>query len=536
LARLWLEYGALNSYTGTTSEIGDRITGDTAEVIRGFVVMEKSGMFSTKDLRIPTTLVRASTRRRPSERWIHLLLLISDVVAVGAGLWIAHFLRFDSHISLFHESTGAFAGFYHQIVLTSIPMWLLILAAFQLYNFQFLFGGLEEYARVFNACTTAIMLILVANFLFPDLVIARGWLLLSWFSVTALMGLGRFAVRRWVYRWRARGYFKTTMLIVGADEEGKAIAEQLSSNPTAGVLLAGFIDDNLPTGTEVLPGLPVLGSTQTLHPLVYQLGVRELMVSSSALSHERLLEIFQIFGNSDDVKVRLSSGLFEIMTTGVRVKNIGNVPLLSVNQVRLTGGEAVLKMVLDYVGAALGLIVLSPLFLLIAIAIKRASPGPVFHRRRVVGVGGREFDAFKFRTMVVDADKVLEQNPALKAEFEKNFKLKDDPRVTSVGRLLRKASLDELPQLINVLRGEMSLVGPRMITKEEVAKYGKWGTNLFTVKPGITGFWQVSGRSDVDYHSRVRLDMHYIRNYTIWLDLQILFQTVPAVLRKDGAY
>jgi lipopolysaccharide/colanic/teichoic acid biosynthesis glycosyltransferase len=138
--------------------------------------------------------------------------------------------------------------------------------------------------------------------------------------------------------------------------------------------------------------------------------------------------------------------------------------------------------------------------------------------------------------MVADADKVLEQDPDLKAEFEANFKLKEDPRVTPLGRLLRKTSLDELPQLINVLRGEMSLVGPRMITKEEVSKYGKWDMNLLTVKPGITGLWQVSGRSDVDYDGRVRLDMHYIRNYTVWLDLQILFQTIPAVLRKEGAY
>jgi lipopolysaccharide/colanic/teichoic acid biosynthesis glycosyltransferase len=151
-------------------------------------------------------------------------------------------------------------------------------------------------------------------------------------------------------------------------------------------------------------------------------------------------------------------------------------------------------------------------------------------------VGGTEFDAFKFRTMVTNADEVLAQDPDMKAEYEQNFKLKYDPRVTRVGEFLRKTSIDELPQLVNVLRGEMSLVGPRMIVKEELAKYTKWGTNLLTVKPGVTGLWQVSGRSDVDYEGRVRFDMHYIRNYTIWLDLQILFQTIPAVLRRDGAY
>jgi len=390
------------------------------------------------------------------------MLLVTDAVVVGLGLAFAYILRFESHFSLFYDPGVPVQGFYSQLIFALVPVWLLIFAAFQLYNSQLLFGGLDEYARLFNACSAGTMLLMVATFLIPELTIARGWLLLSWFAVTVLAGLGRFVVRRVVYRMRAQGLFLTPMLIVGADEEGKAIAEQLTGNPTAGVGLIGFVDDDLPTGTEVLPGLPVLGSTHVLRPLVHLLGVQELTVSASALSREQLLEIFQTFGNSEEVQLRLSSGLFEIITTGVRVKNIGQVPLLSVNRVRLTGADVILKKLIDFVGAAVGLILLSPLFLIIAFAIKRTSPGPVIYRRRVLGVSGKEFGAFKFRTMVVDADKVLEQNPELKAEFEANFKLKDDPRVTPIGRLLRKTSLDELPQLMNVLRGEMSLVGPRM--------------------------------------------------------------------------
>jgi exopolysaccharide biosynthesis polyprenyl glycosylphosphotransferase len=389
---------------------------------------------------------------------------------------------------------------------------------------------------VFNACTTGMMLLSAVSFLYPDRLIARGWLLLSWICVTGLVGVGRFTTRRMVYRMWARGEFLRATIIVGADEEGLAIASQIASNPSAGVWLAGFIDNNLPKGTQVLPNLRVLGSTDAARALVHNLDVQELVVSSSALSRAKLLELFHTFGNSDTVNVRLSSGLFEIMTTGVRIKEIGHVPLLSVNRMRLTGSDALLKRILDYVGALLGIVFLSPVFLLIAVAIKRSSPGPIFHHRRVVGVSGKEFDAFKFRTMVVNADEVLEQNPELKAEFEKNFKLKDDPRITSIGKILRKTSLDELPQLVNVLRGEMSLVGPRMITSEEVAKYGKRRMNLLTVKPGISGLWQVSGRSDVNYEERVRLDMYYIRNYTVWQDIQIILQTFPALLRNKGAY
>jgi len=182
------------------------------------------------------------------------------------------------------------------------------------------------------------------------------------------------------------------------------------------------------------------------------------------------------------------------------------------------------------------MILLLPILLIIGIAIKLDSPGPILHRRRVMGVNKRQFDALKFRTMYVDGDNIIEKYPGLKADLARNHKLKDDPRVTRVGRFLRKWSLDELPQLINVIKREMSIVGPRMICPEEMGNYSQWNINLLTVKPGITGLWQVSGRSDVTYEERVRLDMHYIRNWSIWLDVQILIRTVPAVLKARGAY
>jgi lipopolysaccharide/colanic/teichoic acid biosynthesis glycosyltransferase len=179
---------------------------------------------------------------------------------------------------------------------------------------------------------------------------------------------------------------------------------------------------------------------------------------------------------------------------------------------------------------------ISPFLLLIAIAIKLDSPGPVIHRRRVMGVNGRQFDAYKFRTMHVNGDEILNKYPALKLLLAKNHKLRNDPRITRVGEFLRRTSLDELPQLLNVLKREMSLVGPRMISPQEIEMYDQWDINLLTVPPGITGLWQVSGRADVSYEHRVRLDMHYIRNWSIWLDVQLLLQTIPAVIKARGAY
>ena len=153
-----------------------------------------------------------------------------------------------------------------------------------------------------------------------------------------------------------------------------------------------------------------------------------------------------------------------------------------------------------------------------------------------MGVNGKQFDAYKFRTMVTNGTEILADSLDLRAELAENHKLKDDPRITQLGRLLRRFSLDELPQVFNVLMREMSLVGPRMISPAEMNKYDQWGINLLTVNPGITGLWQVSGRSDVSYKDRVRMDMHYIRNWSLWLDLQLLMQTIPAVLRARGAY
>lgn len=194
-----------------------------------------------------------------------------------------------------------------------------------------------------------------------------------------------------------------------------------------------------------------------------------------------------------------------------------------------------LKRCIDLAGSVFLILVLSPLFALLAILVLLDDGRPVIYRRRVVGREG-SFDAFKFRTMRRDADAILRANPALRAEFEQNFKLKNDPRITRTGSLLRKLSLDELPQLFNILAGQMSFVGPRMITSAELEKYGPHKELLLTVKPGLTGYWQINGRQEVSYEERVRMDVHYIQHWSLALDLKILLYTPFKVLRREGAY
>ena len=195
-----------------------------------------------------------------------------------------------------------------------------------------------------------------------------------------------------------------------------------------------------------------------------------------------------------------------------------------------------IKIMLDYGIAFLGMLIISPILLVLSIIVRVDSPGPILHRRRVMGRNRSQFDAFKFRTMHVNGDAILAAHPDLQRALAQDQKLKDDPRVTNCGRWMRKLSLDELPQLMNVLRGEMSLVGPRMISPPELVRYGEYADELLTVKPGITGLWQVSGRSDLPRGDRVRLDLLYVRTHSVNMDIALLIRTVPALLRARGAY
>lgn len=465
-------------------------------------------------------------------------LVVADILAINVAFWLAYIVRFSSDLPVFYADAVPNFWFYEALVLLFIlPLWLLIFASLGLYKKFNLLGGTREYDLVFRAVTMGLLPVMTASFLLPEFIIARGWLLLAWIFGLAFVLVGRFTVRRIIYGLRKQGVFLSPAVIVGANQEGRWLAEQLLRAQTSGMKLVGFVDEKVPAGTIMFHNLPALGSVDQMDKIIARYGIEEIILATSAISsRDRMLQLFQRYSNTEAVDLRLSSGLYEIITTGLHVQEVGYVPLVNINKVRLTGWDSILKLALDYCLTIPGVIAISPILLFIALAVRLDSPGPVIYRRRVMGLNGKQFDAFKFRTMHINGDEILDQHPELKAELARTHKLKDDPRITRVGKILRKFSLDELPQLFNVLLAEMSLVGPRMIAPREMAQYNQWGVNLLTVRPGLTGLWQVSGRSDVSYEDRVRLDMYYIRNWTIWLDLQILFQTFPAVVKSRGAY
>lgn len=483
-------------------------------------------------------LVQARKKLSHTAQWqlFKASLLANDILMTALGLALATHIRLNVPLPIFNVEAMPTIPPAPVLLLGFVPLWLLLFALQGLYNRRNLLGGLQEYAGVFRAITVGTLLVVVSGFLEPSIVPARGWLLLAWSLMVIFVAGGRFFLRRLVYFLRCRGYFLSPTLIVGSNKEAQSLAEQLHGWHTSGLYIVGFASNSLASGTPLQGNLHVLGALDDIDTLIADYEVEELILASSALSESEMLDIFKRYGVRSDLSLRLSTGLFEIITTGLEVKELAFVPLMRMHRTRLRGLDLLMKFVLDYLVGIVTLLITLPLFAAIAIAIRLDSRGPLIYRRRVMGLNGREFDAFKFRTMYVNGDEILAKRPDLMQQLEEAHKLKDDPRITPTGKWLRKYSLDELPQLFNVFKREMSLVGPRMISPPELVMYDQWDMNLLTVHPGITGLWQVSGRSDISYDERVHLDMHYIRNWTIWLDLQILFQTIPAVLRGRGAY
>lgn len=485
-------------------------------------------------------LPRIGVTQATWQRTYQLVLLVTDALMLLLAFALAYWVRFYGGITLFQDVLPSI-NLYMRLVAVLIPVWLLVFALLRLYDFQILLSGASEYARALTSCTSGMMLVVVLSFIEPTFIIARGWLVMAWVLSSVLVCGNRWFLRRVTQTLRQYGWFVTPTLIIGTNAEAIALATQLRHRLSSGLLVLGFIDEMTTSDSEQRPrtivGLPVLGTLDQMPQLVRQQHAAEIIIASTALSREQLLETTLQLAELPTVKLSLSLGLYEIFTTGMSITTRNTVPLLNFNRMRLDPVEMRLKTLLDYTIVLAGALLVLPLIGLLGLLIKLDSPGPIFYRRRVLGLGGKAFDAFKFRTMVINGDEILAQHPVLQAELKAKHKLKTDPRITRLGHWLRRTSLDELPQLVNILLGQMSLVGPRMITPAEAEQYGRLKQNLLTVKPGLTGLWQVSGRSDLAYAERVQLDMHYIRNYSLWLDLQILFfQTLPAVFRGRGAY
>jgi exopolysaccharide biosynthesis polyprenyl glycosylphosphotransferase len=363
-------------------------------------------------------------------------------------------------------------------------------------------------------------------------------LLLIGVPVATVLTLGNRALSRWrLHTARRQGFMTKQAVLVGRDVAVLDLARRLRRDPAAGLCVVGACVPR-PTERAYLEGhgVAVLGGLDEVVRVLDEVGADAVVVTSASETAGQYLRTLSWRLEGTNIEVLASPGLLEVGPNRLQVRPTTSFPLIQIREPEFRGYHRLIKALLDRIAAVFLLILGAPLFLAIVVAIRATSPGPAVYRHRRVGKRGRPFDLLKFRSMVVGADQKIDE---LRVKNEGNavqFKLRCDPRVTRVGRFLRKYSLDELPQLINVLKGEMSFVGPRPHVAQEVEQYGPDVHRRLLVKPGITGLWQVSGRSDLSWQDAVELDVRYVENWSLGLDLAILLRTVRAVLRSAGAY
>ncbi|MDJ0755169.1 MAG: sugar transferase [Ardenticatenaceae bacterium] len=473
---------------------------------------------------------------RLNTRPIRILTFLTDILLINLAFYLAHMVRYDFQFPASIQTYHPFGAYQSQQILLNFFM----LAAFwQLKVWRRRRGEfwIDEVGRLVAATAVGIALMIIYVFVaFPTAFSRYFWALVPIFIVV-LLAVAR-AGRRWFLNiLYLRGWWTDPVLIVGAGETGRGVLRTILARPDLGFRPIGFMHD----GQQYdMPGLgkriPDLGRFDDL-PRVLQTeaNLHSVFIALPAAMHQQTTRLIRIC-RQHNVAVQVAPDMFQLSLSRVEFTNMAGIPVLGMREVRFGALNRLLKRLLDAVLVIIGAVPALTVGALIALAIKLDSSGPVFYVAERIGRNGKPFRMYKFRSMVVDADSQKSALAQLNEAEGPIFKIRDDPRLTRVGRLIRRLSLDELPQLINVMRGEMSLVGPRPPLKEEVDQYQSWHKQRLAVRGGITGLWQVSGRSDLTFDEQCLLDIYYIENWSLSLDLRIIVQTIPYALFGRGAY
>lgn len=501
--------------------------------------VEASGLITTEpelDLQQTARRIRSvrSSRYLWEARYVRRLFAADFLVAMIAGS-LAYWLRFG--LSITDYNVGYF------IFTIGLPFaWLGATSLNRAYETRYLFVGTDEYQRVIRAglaVTTGVAIVSYS----VGLEVARGYVVVALPAATIGCVLARFAMRKVLHRAHEHGKYLRRVVVVGYNRAVQDLCEQLRRERYHGMEVVGAC---LPEPISTRDGghllvrtavdVPVFGAFHEVAPAVQKAAADTVIVLSCPEFDGTALRRLAWQLERDEVDLVVASALLDIGVDRTSIRLIDGLPMLQVGHARLRGARRVLKNCFDFTMSGLGLILLAPLLLVVAAVIRFTSPGPALFRQVRVGRDGKQFRIYKFRTMYSNAEARLADLAELNEHDGVLFKMRNDPRVTPVGRFLRRFSIDELPQLINVVRAEMSLVGPRPPLPSEVALYPLDMHRRLAVKPGLTGLWQVSGRADLPWEEVVRLDVRYVESWSLSLDLVILLRTVTAVLRSSGAY
>jgi exopolysaccharide biosynthesis polyprenyl glycosylphosphotransferase len=460
-----------------------------------------------------------------------------DIILMLVAFGLAYYVRYE--FQWFRNIDPAYYTTFRPYIPLAILLTTLVFIAFVMegvYRPRRGATAVDEIYAVINGTTTGFVIMVFIVFFWRPLVYSRLVFVYATAFSILLLAMARLARRAVLAMLRSRGIGVDRVLVVGFGEVGLQVMRNLIARPELGYQIVGFVDDDPERSTANIGRVKALGTTRDLPQVLSAAQIDDAIITIPWQDQRR--RIVHILDQCSQAGVRplIVPDLFQMSLSVLDIQDVAGIPMLSPSKTRLAGWARAFKRTVDVLGASLGLIILSPILLLIAVAIRVDSPGPALFLQLRVGRDGKLFYVHKFRSMVQDADRMKDAILHLNEAEGPLFKIRNDPRMTRVGRFLRRTSLDELPQLWDVLRGDMSLVGPRPALPEEVAGYAEWHKRRLHTAPGITGLWQVSGRSDLPFEEMILLDIYYIENWSPALDLSIMLRTLPRVLMGSGAY
>jgi len=470
------------------------------------------------------------------EHWFSAGKVLADAVLINTAFFIAYKVRYQ--LQWFREVEPRYYRPYGVFLPSALGLMAILLliywwdGAYSTSRGRTWLDKSNDLLRGTMTGTAAMMLIvfIYRPFFYSRLIFGYAGVFV--FVLLSIGGLLEGAVRE---RLRRRGIGVRRALIVGAGEIGRTVMRNLMAQPEMGYEVVGFVDDAPEKSHTDMGRLKALGDTANIPTVVAEHAIDEVIITLPWISHRKIMRVIAQC-ERQNVHVKLVPDMFQISISRVELEVINGIPMLGVREPSIRGWNRAVKRTVDVLLVVWGLVLLSPVMALIAIAIRLDSRGPVIFKQVRVGRDGEEFVLYKFRTMREDAEDTRGHLSNQNEAQGPIFKIRDDPRCTGVGRFLRRSSLDEFPQLYNVLRGEMSLIGPRPPLPDEVKQYKPWQRRRLETSPGITGLWQVSGRSDLTFDEMVLLDLFYIENWSLLLDIKIALRTIPTMMLGTGAY
>jgi exopolysaccharide biosynthesis polyprenyl glycosylphosphotransferase len=469
-------------------------------------------------------------------RWLIFVVVIGDAVLLNVAFLLAYALRYD--VQLLRPVEPIYDTPPTVYIPFAILLTLLLLITYKIdgvYQSRRLGMWLDQMYAIVRGTTLGILLMVGITFFYQPAFYSRLIFVYDSVMIILLMGVSRFVWGFILGGLRRRGIGVVRVLIVGAGEVGRTVIRTVMAQPELGYRIGGLIDDDPDTGTLNIGPIPVLGGLENISQVIKDEHIDEVVIALPWTDQQRVLDVFQTCDRLG-VRARTVPDIFQLSLSRVDVEDLGGVPLLGLQSASFRRTNLLVKRVTDLILGSLITLIMLPFMSLLALAIRFDSHGSIIFRQKRIGMRAKEFTIYKFRTMRAGAEEEQERLLVYNEFTGPLFKMKDDPRITRVGRFLRKTSLDELPQLFNVLKGDMSLVGPRPHIASEVAKYQDWQRQVLEAPPGMAGLSQVSGRSQLSFDEQCLLDIYYIENWSPALDIKILLRTIPKVLSGEGAY